>query len=240
MSYDIQGKTAKARADYEAALAALETARSNFEQGAKEACEAALAREKALATKITACHTEAKAAEAVFKQSFEAAGYERTTAVRQALNRKNDAMAMAEELEVAHSQAQAQWGAVLMDASPKAQTLLQAHRKARETHALLSVYEAMGEACGTLQKAVALACGTLDHSGDCLGRPPISSADLRQQQQRNLAFIWEGLVQMALENQEPPDLPFAPVSISPLTTANLLTPAQLHTMRNQKAAGWQG
>ena len=240
MSYDIQGKTAQARADYEAALAALEAARSNFEQGAKEACEAALAREKALATKITDCHTEAKAAEAVFKQSFEAAGYERTTAVRQALNRKNDAMAMAEELEVAHSQAQTQWGAVLIDASPKARTLLQAHRKARETHALLSVYEAMGEACGTLQKAVALACRTFDHSGDCLGRSPISSADLRQQQQRNLAFIWEGLVQMALENQEPPDLPFAPVSISPLTTANLLTPAQLHTMRNQKAADWQG
>lgn len=204
ISYDIQGKTAQARADYEAALAALETARSNFDQGAKEACEAALAREKALATKITACHTEAKAAEAVFKQSFEAAGYERTTAVRQALNRKNDAMAMSEELEVAHSQAQTQWGAVLIDASPTAQTLLPAHRKAREAHALLSVYEAMGEACDTLQKAVALACRTLDHSGDCLGRSPISSADLRQQQQRNLAFIWEGLVQMALENQEPP------------------------------------
>lgn len=239
MSYDIQGKTAQARANYDAALTTLEAARSAFDNGPKEACEAALEREKALATEITACHAEAKAAEETFKQSFEAAGYERTTAVRQALNRKNDAMAMAEELEVAHSQAQAQWRDVLMDASPKAQTLRQAHRKARETHALLSVYEAMGEACGALQKAMALAFRTLDHSGDSLGRSPVSLADLRELQQRNLAFVWDGLVQMALEDQEPPDLPFAPVSISPLTSANLLTPAQLHTMRHQNAGGLQ-
>lgn len=240
MSYDIQGKTAQARADYEAALAALETARTIFENGHKEACEVALEREKALATKITACHAEAKAAEAIFKQSFEAAGYERTTAVRQALNRKNDAMAMAEELEVAHSQAQAKWGDVLMEASPKAKTLLQAHREARKAYAVLNVYEAMGEACGALQKAMALASRTLDHSGDSLGRSPVSSADLREQQQRNLAFVWEGLVQMALEDQEPPGLPFAPVSISPLTSANLLTPGQLHVMRHQRTTGNRG
>lgn len=240
MSYDIQGKIAQARADYESALAKLEAARSHFENGPRQAYEAALEQQKALAAKITACHTDAKAAEEAFKQSFEAAGYERTATVRQALNRKNDALAMAEELEAAQARAQAQCMDLLIEVSPKARTLLDAHRWAGGAYAQLRAYEAMEQVSSTLQKAMALAARVLDNSGDSLGRAAISTQDRLHAQRRNLAFIWDGLLQMALEDQEPPTLPFAAPSIAPLTPAELLTPAQLHQARGQKTAGGRG
>lgn len=236
MSYDIHGKTAKAQSTYEAALAKLEAARSTYDQGPKTEYAAALKQQETLGAKIAACRAEAKAAEEEFKQAFEAAGYERTAAVRQALGRKNDALAMAEELEAALANVQTHLSRLLLDASPKAQTLRIAFQNAKEAYGLWKVYEAMGESADTLKQALALASKTISHGHDSLGRPVVSTGEAQEELRHSLAFIWDGLLQMAFEVREQPAWPFAAADISPLRSADLLTPAQTLKAQRQVAA----
>ena len=232
MSYDIQGKTAKAQSIYQAALASLEAARSTYDQGPKVEYTAALEQQQKLTAKITAYQAEATAAEEEFKQAFEAAGYERTVEVCQALGRKNDALAMAEELEAALTKVQIRLTGLLLDASPKAQELHRAHECAEEAYSLWKVYEAMGESADTLKQALAHVSRTIGDGRDELGRPDHSSSGANEQMLRSLAFIWDGLLQMASELGQP-DLPFASADISPLKPADILSPAQRHQAQHR-------
>ncbi|WP_370678808.1 hypothetical protein [Comamonas sp. GB3 AK4-5] len=233
MNYDIQGKIAETKLAYEAALVKLEAARSTYDQGPKAELASALEQQEKMVAKIATCRANAKAAEAEFKQAFEAAGYERTTAVRQALNRKNDAVAMAEELEIAQGNVRNHLDSLLLDASPKAATLRSAYRSTKEAYGRWKAYDAMGESAGALKGAIALAAYTIPHSSDSLGRLAFSSSDAQEELRRSLAFIWDGLLQMAFEGQEQPALPFAQADISPLKTSDLLTPCQAHIARRK-------
>lgn len=236
MSYDIQGKIADTKSAYEAALANLEAVRSVFDQGPKAELAVALEQQEKMVAKVATCRANAKAAEADFKQAFEAAGYERTTAVRQALNRKNDAVAMAEELEIALVNVRSQLDGLLLDASPKADALRSAYRSTKEAYGRWKAYDAMGESADNLKRAIALAACTLPHSSDSLGRPAFSSYDAQDELRRSLSFMWDGLLQMAFEGQEQPALPFAQADISPLKISDLLTPCQAHIARQKMEA----
>lgn len=233
MSYDIQGKIADAKSAYEAALDKLEVARSIFDQGPKTELTAALDQQGKMVAKIATCRANAKVAEADFKHAFEAAGYERTTAVRQALGRKNDALAMAEELEIALGNVRNQLESLLLDASSKADALRSAYLSTKEAYGRWKIYEAMGESADTLTGAITLAVCTIPHGRDSLGRPAFSSVDAREELLRSLAFIWDGLLQMAFEGPQKPSLPFAQADISPLKNSDLLTPGQLIIARRK-------
>jgi len=77
---------------------------------------------------------------------------------------------------------------------------------------------------------------TIPHSSDSLGRPAFSSAEAKEELRRSLAFMWDGLLQMAFESQEQPTLPFAHADISPLKTSDLLPPGQAHIARQKMEA----
>lgn len=237
MKYDIQSKTAEAQLAYETALNNLEVARSDYDQGPKAALAAAMEQTEKLMAKIEGFRTTASVAEEDFKEAFEAAGYERTTTVRQALSRKNDALAMAEELEIALANLRSQNNNMLLDAIPKAQVLRSAYQSAKGSYGLWKAYEAMGAPADDLKRAIALAAHTISYGSDSLGRSAFSSADAKEGLRRGLAFIWEGLLQMAFENQEHSVLPFAPVDISPLKSSDLLSPLQLKIARLAEVAG---
>lgn len=235
MSYDIQGKTAAAHSTYQEALARLETARITYDQGPKIEYAAALEQQQKLAAKIATYQAEAKSAEEEFKQAFAAAGYERTAAVKQALGRKNDALAMAEELEAALANVQAHLGRLLLDASPKAKGLQNAFESTQQAYALWKVYEAMGESANQLKQAIALASPIIGHGRDSLDRTLASAGDAEEARRQGLAFIWQGLLQMASELDEP-ELPFVAADISPLKNSDILSPVQMRKVQIKLAA----
>lgn len=235
MSYDIQDKTAAAHSTYQAALASLEAARSTYEQGPKIEYAAALDQQQKLTEKIASYQAEARSAEEEFKQAFAAAGYERTAAVKQALGRKNDALAMAEELEAALASVEAHIGRLLLDASPKARSLQNAFGGAKQAYALWKVYEAMGESASQLKQAIARASPIIGHGRDSLGRTLASAGDAEEARRQGLAFIWQGLLQMASE-LDAPVLPFVAADISPLKNSDILSPVQMRKVQIKLAA----
>lgn len=235
MSYDIQSKTAAAHSTYQEALARLEAARSTYEQGPKIEYATALEQQHKLTVKIAAYQAEAKSAEEEFKQAFAAAGYERTAAVKQALGRKNDALAMAEELEAALTNVQVHLSRLLLDASPKAESQKNAFESTQQAYATWMVYEAMGESANQLKQALALASPIIAHGRYSLGLPLASVSDAEEARRQGLAFIWQGLLQMASELQKPA-LPFDVADISPLKNSDILSPVQMHQAKLKLAA----
>lgn len=231
MSYSIEKKISDAKAAYDAALHNLEEARSSYNGGLKVELTKTLDQQKSLMAKIADCHADAEAAEADFKQAFEAAGYERTTPVRKALSRKSEALAMAEELEGALVKVQNQLDKLMLDASPKATALEHSYQSTKKAYGYWKSYEAMGDSAESLVKAIALASVTIPHRSDSLGRAAWSTAVAMEELQNGLAFIWNGLLAMALETQDKPDLPFLSADISPLRSSDLLTPSQMHMVR---------
>lgn len=236
MSYNIQNQIAEAHAAYETALARLDKARDTYDQGPKSELVEILEQQKVLSSKIAACRSAAEVAEQEFKQAFERANYERTSAVSKALERKSDALAMAEEVEAALFKAQARATALLLDANPQAKSLLIAHEGAKRAYGMLKIYEAMGEPSQAIKNAIALAFQTIPATGDSLGRPAYSNELAMQERSKRIAFIWDGLVQMAA-NEDVPQLPFAEVSIAPLKRADLLSPGQERQQRQKLTAG---
>lgn len=231
MSYSIEKKISDAKAAYDAALHNLEEARSSYNGGLKVELTKTLDQQKSLMAKIADCHADAEAAEADFKQAFEAAGYERTTPVRKALSRKSEALAMADELEGALAKVQNQLDKLMLDASPKATALGHSYQSTKKAYGYWKSYEAMGDSAESLVKAIALASVTIPHRSDSLGRAAWSTAVAMEELQNGLAFIWNGLLAMALETQDKPDLPFLSADISPLRSSDLLTPSQMHMVR---------
>ncbi|MBS7348675.1 MAG: hypothetical protein KIG95_00635 [Comamonas sp.] len=232
MSYDIQHKITAAKAAYDAALTNLEAKRATFNDGLKSELSAAFDKQKSLNSKIAENHASAQTAEKEFKQAFEAAGFERTNTVLQALNRKNDALAMIEELEGALAKTQSNIEKLLLEASPEASALLNAYRTARQRFGEWQAFEAMGEPSSQLIKAIALAWQTI---------PPASSSaflnqDLIKEPAQRVAFIWDGIIQMARDMNEEFPIPFSAANISPLKTSDLLTPGQTMQLKNKLRA----
>lgn len=110
--------------------------------------------------------------------------------MKHALGRKNDALAMAEELEAALVNVQAHLGRLLLDASPKAKRLQNAFESTQQAYALWKAYEAMGESANQFKEALALASPILGHGRDSIGRTVASTSDAEEARRQGPAFIW--------------------------------------------------
>ena len=101
----IQDELAQAQATYDSALKTLLKACADFNEGSGKQYAELMQRHADLRGKIAAHEAAAETATLEFKQLLAAANFEKTKAVKEALFKKNDALAIAEELREALTKA---------------------------------------------------------------------------------------------------------------------------------------
>ena len=238
MTFDIREHARSAQAALHDALAELERARTAYETGAGPQFGQAKAARDALAAKIEAAEREAVAADEAFQAAFSAAGFERDDATRAALNRKNDAQAMAEAMRAALTKGDKELQALAADASVQARDYAAAYERAYIAHAQAEGYRALQAGGEQLARAMALAAhaprrGSLHE--DALGRPASSPAMRAEIAAARWAFILDGLKAMAEGmpefNARPQVQALGAFDLGALTAQDVLTPAQINLLR---------
>lgn len=218
MSHQIESEIAIARKELDALIAAFEQRIPEF-QKVQQACSAALERKEALGRKLDELNAEVEGATADFKAEFEAANYERTSAVKKTLNRKNDALSMVEELTEAMQKVERQIPLLRMEGGPEARHLRHAHSAIKKAYAKLRMLEAIATVPQEFKDALLLA--TEQFSED-----------------RELDFVWRGLADAAKAAGVLPAVPIEPLSVVPFTHKDFnWTPAQVHKARASLLAG---
>jgi hypothetical protein len=114
-----------------------------YQNGPGKAYAEALARRADLLAKIERHQSDKDNAEATFKQAFSEAGFTITKAVRSALDKKNDATAIIDELNTALTGAQADIDTLLIAASRSANSHRGAYLSACERFARVLVLRAL-------------------------------------------------------------------------------------------------
>lgn len=132
-----------AEAAYTLATEHLATIAQQYQNGPGKAYAEALARRADLLAKIAQHQADKEAAEATFKHEFSKAGFTITKAVRGALDKKNDATALLEELNTALTGAQADIDTLLIEASRSANSYRGAYSAACERFARVLVLRAL-------------------------------------------------------------------------------------------------
>ena len=239
MTFNVQEKARNAQAALHEALAALTRARTAYDNDAGHRFAQAKAAQETLSAKIKAAEDEADAASDAFHAAFASAGFESSdAATRAALNRKNDAQAMAEVMRVALAKGAKELQALAAEASRQARTYAAAYERAYTAHARAEGYKVLQEAGEAVARAMALAahapCSTSAHE-DSLGRPPSSAALREEMVAARWAFILDGLKAMA------EGLPeygarsqveaLGVFDLGALTAQDVLTPAQIHKVQ---------
>ena len=245
MTFDIHEHARSAQAERGEALTALAQARAFYETSAGPKFGQAKAAQEALAAKIKTAESEADAASDAFHKAFSEAGFENDVATRAALNRKNDAQAMAEVMRVAQAKGSKELQVLAAEASRQARAYAVAYEQAYIAHAQAEGYKALQEAGELVARAMALAahspCSTSAHE-DSLGRPASSEAMRRQIVGARWAFILDGLTAMAEELPEyrvrPQVDDLGVLDLGALTAQDVLTPAQVHLMRTPPSKQW--
>lgn len=238
MKFDVQQHARSAQAALHEALAELARARTAYGNDAAPRFAQAKAEQELLGRKIHAAEDEAAAAAEAFQAAFSAAGFERDDATRAQLNRKNDALAMAEAMRAALATGAQELQALAADASGQARDYVAAYEQAYIAHAQAEGYKALQEAGEQLARAMALAahapCRSSAHE-DSLGRPASSDAMRREMVAARWAFILDGLKAMAEGLPEYGERPqvqaLGVLDLGALTAQDVLTPAQIHRMR---------
>ncbi len=142
----LQERFLAAEAAYTSAVAALQAAELAYKDGAGKAYADAVALRTNLQTKITQQQEKKADADELFKQAFAAAGYVVNAAARTALNKKNDAVAILDELNRALTEVQNDLeGNLLLDASNYARSYQNATTNACDTLAEFLVLRALNE-----------------------------------------------------------------------------------------------
>lgn len=243
MTFDIHEHARSAQAELDEALTALAQARALYETSAGPKFGQAKAAQAALAAKIKTAESEADAASDAFHKAFSEAGFENDVATRSALNRKNDAQAMAEVMRVAQAKGAKELQVLATEASRQARAYAVAYERAYIAHAQAEGYKVLQEAGELVARAMALAahapCSTSAHE-DSLGRPASSEAMRRQIVGARWAFILDGLTAMAEGLPEyrarPQVEALGLLDLGALTAQDVLTPAQVHVMRTGERA----
>ena len=244
MTFDVQQNARSAQAALHEALADLARARTTYDNDAGPKFAQAKAAQELLACKIKAAEAEADAASDAFHAAFASGGYESNdAATRSALNRKNDAQAMAEVMRVAHAKGAKELQAVAAEASRQARAYAAAYERAYIAHARAEGYKALQEAGEAVARAMALAahapCSTSVHE-DSLGRPPSSAAMREEMVAARWAFILDGLKAMAEglpEYRARPQVDALGVfDLGALTAQDVLTPTQIHKLQRGGSA----
>lgn len=238
MTFDVQQHARGAQAALHEALAELARARTVYESDAGPKFAQAKAAQELLGRKIKAAEDEADSASDAFDEAFSAAGYESDEATRSALNRKNDAQAMAEVMRVAQAKGAKELQALAAEASTQARAYAAAYEHAYIAHAQAEGYKALQEAGEQLARAMALAahapCRTSAHE-DSLGRPASSEAMRKEIVAARWAFMLNGLRAMAEDqpaySARPQVEALGVFDLGALTAQDVLTPVQVHMMR---------
>jgi pyocin large subunit-like protein len=123
----IHDELAQAQAAYDSALAKLLKACADFNEGSGKQYAELMQRHADLRGKIAAHEAAAETATLEFKQLLAAANFEKTKAVKEALFKKNDALAIAEELREALADSERTTLPLRASASRAAQTYANAH-----------------------------------------------------------------------------------------------------------------
>jgi hypothetical protein len=237
MKFDVQHHARSAQAALHEALAELARARTAYDNDAGPRFAQAKAAQELLGRKIKAAEDEADAASDAFHAAFASGGYESSdAATRSALNRKNDAQAMAEVMRVAHTKGAKELQTLAAEASRQAHTYAAAYERAYTAHARAEGYKVLQEAGEAVAMALAAhaPCSTSTHE-DSLGRPPSSAALREEMVAARWAFILDGLKAMAEGLPEYSARPQVEVlgvfDLGALTAQDVLTPAQIHKVR---------
>lgn len=239
MKFDVQQHARSAQVALHEALAELARARTAYDNDAGPRFAQAKAAQELLGRKIKAAEAEADAASDAFHAAFASGGFESSdAATRSALNRKNDAQAMAEVMRVAHAKGAKELQALAAEASRQARTYAAAYERAYAAHARAEGYKVLQEAGEAVARAMALAahapCSTSAHE-DSLGRPAPTQAIHDATVAARWAFILEGLKAMAEGLPEygarPQVEALGVFDLGALTAQDVLTPAQIHKVR---------
>lgn len=239
MKFDVQHHARSAQAALHEALAELARARTAYDNDAGPRFAQAKAAQELLGRKIKAAEAEADAAADAFHAAFASGGFESSdAATRSALNRKNDAQAMAEVMRVAHAKGAKELQALSAEASRQAHTYAAAYERAYTAHARAEGYKVLQEAGEAVARVMALAahapCSTSAHE-DSLGRPAPTQAIHDAIVAARWAFILDGLKAMAAglpEYSARPQVEALGVfDLGALTARDVLTPAQIHKVQ---------
>jgi hypothetical protein len=239
MKFDVQQHARSAQTALHEALAELARARTAYDNDAGPRFAQAKAAQELLGRKIKAAEGEADAAADAFHAAFASGGFESSdAATRSALNRKNDAQAMAEVMRVAQAKGAKELQALAAEASRQARNYAAAYERAYTAHARAEGYKVLQEAGEAVARAMALAahapCSTSTHE-DSLGRPPSSAALREEMVAARWAFILDGLKAIAEGLPEYGARPHVEVlgvfDLGALTAQDVLTPAQIHKVR---------
>lgn len=158
MKFDVQHHARSAQAALHEALAELARARTAYDNDAGPRFAQAKAAQELLGRKIKAAEQEADSASDAFHAAFASGGYESSdAATRSALNRKNDAQAMAEVMRVAHAKGAKEQQTLAAEASRQAHTYAAAYERAYTAHARAEGYKVLQDAGEAVARVMALA-----------------------------------------------------------------------------------
>lgn len=147
---------ADAHANWKAAQAELKAAHEAFNTGAVIRLKEILSNQGSLHTKLKASQLECTQAEAEFKTAFEAAGFEKNAAVQKILNKKNDALAICEELQNAIGQMQEEHKSIYVQANQEAKRYSDEYQSAFNAFCLMSAMAQLEKHGPPLVDALAL------------------------------------------------------------------------------------
>ncbi|MDH4418932.1 MAG: hypothetical protein QE485_17110 [Acidovorax sp.] len=225
----IHDELAQAQAAYDSALEKLLKACAEFNEGAGKEYAELMQRHADLRSKIATHEATAEAATVEFKQLLAAANYEKTKAVKDALFKKNDAVAIAEELREALADSERTALPLRASASRAAQSYANAHDTAYAAYARLEVFKALAASEEGLSRALAL----LSHVSDAAE----VERHVQDTREHRMKFVWNRLVAVAKQQPEAQEQPeveaLGPLQLGPFAGRAYLTPVQ--AMRLQRA-----
>lgn len=227
----IQDELGQAQAAYDTALQTLLKACADFNEGSGKQYAELMERHADLRGKIAAHEAAAETATLEFKQLLAAANFEKTKAVKEALFKKNDALAIAEELREALADSERTTLPLRASASRAAEHYTNAHDAAYGAYARLEAYKALAESEEALTRAMAL----MTHASEPTG------IDRQADDPRayRMKFIWQRLSAVAMERPEAQEQPeveaLGPLQLGPFAGRAYLTPVQAILLQRTEA-----
>lgn len=231
---------ADAHAQWKAAQASLKAAHDAFSGGAVVRLSEILNNQEALRTKLQASNQEREQAEAEFKAAFEAAGFEKTAAIQKILNKKNDAIAICEELQSAIGQMQTEHQPIYIRANQEAEEYSYAYKAAFNAYCVMSAMAQLEKHGAPLVDALALLqlvpnkqSGLEPDIGPNLSYSPSTDRQvLDARMNRLLDKLTSEASATPAKTQDVHDA-IGTLNLGPLTGHKFLTPGALHMLKNQ-------
>lgn len=238
---------AKARTTWTAAQSSLKTYRDAYQAGASARLAEILAARDTLRQKTAAAETAKTDAEAEFKRAFEAAGFEKTPTVQKALDQRNDAMAVAEELQAAQKRLTAEYEPLYVQANDEARSYMNAHATACQAYARMNAFEVLEKHGPPMIEAMAMLAhvpttkpGVEIEGGPGAFTDPTRDQSITRERKRVLLEELEKHASTAtvpLDSLEPI---VGALDLGPLTgQIRTMSPANLHLWRINRAKGSQ-